>query len=180
MATERRPRRKREGAVCDSHAWFPCCSFLSQAQSLCERRQRSASEVGQAERKQGFASLPAPWRPTPVRVSCFKEVLHVSTWLYCRGSGQLCSRLEPWPCLADTLFCPLPSSAQLRTVPASSWRPGGGGARSSGPEPGPRAGCREGGFSLEGPPQKSWRWASSSWLELGFSGVEAAVMLVID
>lgn len=40
-------------------------------------------------------------------------------------------------------------------------------------------GCGE-EFSLQGPPQKFWRWALSSWLVVWFSKVEAAVMLVID
>lgn len=40
-------------------------------------------------------------------------------------------------------------------------------------------GCRE-EFSLGGPPQKFWRWALSSWLELGFSKAEAVVLLLTD
>ena len=82
-----------------------------------------------------------------------------------------------WPC-----FIPLTSHHSWRRGPISSWRLRAQGAVSSFLLSPPSMSCRgcRGELSLGGPPQKLWGWASSSWLQSGFSKVEAAVTLVID
>lgn len=105
--------------------------------SLCASGDGAQPQVGTVCRETAvFCKSPSPLASNPSSggPSLKNSTPRVHVALLMWTSGQLCSRLEPWPCLTETLFCPV--SAVLRTVAASYWRLGGGGARSSGPEPG--------------------------------------------